>query len=190
MSLSLFCITKIIGLQLDPVQHVKEQRRVTKAFTSYVNITANLQQTQSPTRTQQGPDGAEYAQFCLPGDPLKKMHHCFGTKKNCALPPDPHHHHPLSPPRLSVSKSHRLAHSPHQMARYGEAGAGANPPSLSLLFPSVEKKGSEGCSSSPGIQGSLEEKKGFSAAPHLPLPSTTPARRRSIIVSTERVQNA
>lgn len=70
-----------------------------------------------------------------------KTHHRFDTTKNCAFTPDhPPPTNPAPPPRLSVSKSHHLAHSPHQMARYGKAGAGANPPSLWFSFLSVEKR--------------------------------------------------
>lgn len=70
----------------------------------------------------------------------------------------------------------------------GEAVAGANSPSAAALLPLCGEKGD-------GYHGSryptpLLNNSSSSAAPHLSLASTAPARRRSITVYTERVQNA
>lgn len=113
-----------------------QQRRAQNMLISQQTSSRHKDQLQ-PTRVQTVPETELFVYL-----ETIKMHHRFGTNKNCALTPDhpPPTYLPPRPPRLSVSQSHHLAHSPHQMARYGEAGAGANPPSLSFLFPSVEKR--------------------------------------------------
>lgn len=130
-----------------------QQRRAQNMLISQQTCSRHKDQLE-PTRVQTVPETDLFVYL-----EIIKMHHRFGTNKNCALTPD----HPPPPAHLPTtpsSSAKRLSIPPFGTltAPDGQVWGGWSrcQPALSVVLVSLSGEKGDGCSSSPGIQGSLE----------------------------------